>query len=471
MKYKHNRNRIPPLLPTCTHGLFSFVFALAVLLFGIRTSTVLRAAGRTPNLIVILADDLGYGDLGCYGSRLNHTPNIDRLAAEGLRFTDFHSNGPMCTPTRAALLTGCYQQRFGRKFDGPLSGKTQRDEGLPLEAVTIAEVLNETGYATGMYGKWHLGYRAPYLPTRQGFDDFRGLTSGDGDHHSQIDRSGGEDWWNKEKIEMEEGYTTDLITRHSVEFIEQYQSQPFFLYVSHLGIHFPWQGPDDPVHRVKGRDYWNDKWGILPDPNDVSPHVKAMVEALDRSVGEIIAALQRFKLDQQTLVFFCSDNGGYLRYGTTHKNISSNGVFRGQKTQIYEGGHRVPAIAWWPRTIASGRTTSATAMTMDLFPTFSSLAGVETLDQRTIDGVNLLPLLKDNQEMSGRTLFWRMDEMRAARRGPWKLCMTGNSRAELYHLGNDPGETHDLSSEQTDIAASLIKEWNQWEMRVTSGNR
>lgn len=454
-----------------TQGLSLFVFALGALILGTRSATVSFAAERTLNFVVILADDLGYGDLGCYGSRLNRTPNIDRLAAEGLRFTDFHSNGPMCTPTRAALLTGCYQQRFGRIFDGPLSGKTQRDEGLPLEAVTIAEVLKEMGYATGMYGKWHLGYRAPYLPTRQGFDDFRGLTSGDGDHHSQIDRSGGEDWWNNEKIEMEEGYTTELITRHSVEFIERHRGKPFFLYVSHLAIHFPWQGPDDPVHRVKGRDYWNDKWGVIPDPNDVSSHVEAMVEALDRSVGKIIAALRRLQIDQQTLVFFCSDNGGYLRYGNTHRNISSNGILRGQKGQIYEGGHRVPAIAWWPRKIAAGRTTDTAAMTMDLFPTFAALAGAKTQNQHPIDGVNLIPLLLENDGLSNRTLFWRKDEQKAARRGPWKLCMIGNSRPELYDLVNDPSETDDLLKRRPEIAASLIAEWDRWEMSVTSGKR
>jgi len=158
---------------------------------------------KRPNIILFLIDDLGYGDLGGYGNMKISTPNIDELAAEGIKFTDFHSNGPMCTPTRAALLTGKYQNRFGEKFEGPLSGKTQYDQGLPLQAITIPEYLKEGGYATGMFGKWHLGYQEPYLPTNQGFDEFVGLAAGDGDHHSHIDRWGREDWWQNEQKKME----------------------------------------------------------------------------------------------------------------------------------------------------------------------------------------------------------------------------------------------------------------------------
>ena len=270
------------------------------------------------------------------------TPNIDALAASGLRFTDFHSAGPMCSPTRAAMLTGQYQQRFGSIFDKALSGMDHQDRGLPHEAVTLAELLKQHGYATGCFGKWHLGYQPPWLPTSQGFDVFRGLGSGDGDFHSHIDRSGNEDWWHNNQIEMVEGYTTDLLTQYSIDFIEAHHKQPFFLYVPHLAIHFPWQGPHDPPHRIKGKDYEPDKWGIIPDPGNVAPHVKAMVESLDESVGAIVAELKKRKLDDNTLVIFTSDNGGYLTYGENFKNISSNGALRGQKTQLYEGGHRVP---------------------------------------------------------------------------------------------------------------------------------
>ncbi|TWU62549.1 Arylsulfatase [Crateriforma conspicua] len=180
-----------------------FVFCFATLAAPVNAET-----NGQPNIVLIVADDLGYGDLGCYGSQVNDTPHIDALASSGLRFTDFHAAGPTCTPTRAAMLTGQYQQRFGRMFDTALSGVRHHDQGLPHEAVTIAEMLKSQGYATACFGKWHLGYRPPWLPTSQGFDIFRGLVSGDGDFHTHVDRSGNEDWWHNDQIEMVQGYTT-----------------------------------------------------------------------------------------------------------------------------------------------------------------------------------------------------------------------------------------------------------------------
>lgn len=171
---------------------------------------VFPCASAPPNVVLIVADDLGYGDLACYGSNTNLTPHIDSLVRNGVRFTDFHSSGPMCTPTRVSILTGLYQQRFGPTFDNPLAGDTQRAVGLPHAAVTIAELLREHGSATSCFGKWHLGFQPPFLPTNQGFDEFRGLAAGDGDHHSHIDRYGNEDWWHNNEVEMESGYTADL---------------------------------------------------------------------------------------------------------------------------------------------------------------------------------------------------------------------------------------------------------------------
>ncbi len=421
--------------------------------------------GEKPNIVLILADDLGYGDIGCYGSRINSTPHLDKLAAEGLRFTDFHSNGPMCTPTRAALLTGLYQQRFGPAFEGALSGKTEYDNGLPLETFTIAEAMKEAGYATGMYGKWHLGFHPPLVPTRQGFDDYRGLLSGGGDHHSHIDRSGRQDWWHNEQIEMESGYSADLITSHSIEFIERHKDQPFFLYVPHQVIHFPWQGPDDPPHRVKGQDYSNDKWGLIKDKNNVSPYVKSMVEALDRSVREIVATLKRLDMDQRTLIIFASDNGGYLNYGNSHHNISSNGQLRGQKGDLYEGGHRVPAIAYWPGRIQSGTVTNQTTMTMDIFPTLLELMDAPETGNAEFDGISILPLLLENKPLPERTLFWRMRQQKAVRKGPWKLYLN-KKKVELYNLDNDIGENNDLSKQHVEKVTTMQSELIAWEKKV-----
>lgn len=411
-----------------------------------------------------MADDLGYGDVGVYGSTQNLTPNIDRLAAEGLRFTDFHSSGPMCSPTRAALLTGRYQHRYGREFEGALSARTQPELGLPLEAVTIAEALRDVGYATGMYGKWHLGFRPPLMPSNQGFDDFRGLNTGGGDHHSHIDRSGRQDWWHNGEIDMEEGYSVDLITKHSVDFIEQHADRPFFLYVAHLAIHFPWQGPEEKGHRVEGVDYWDlSKLGVHEN-KDVSAKVKQMVEAVDGSVGEIMDALRANGLDENTLVIFTSDNGGYLTYEGGYHNISSNGPLRGQKTDVYEGGHRVPGIARWPGRISPG-VSDETVSTFDLFPTFMELVGASG-NGFSFDGVSLDRLLLEGDAIGERSLFWRIREEKAMRQGDWKLVRIGDAAAELYDLGTDIGEQNDVAADQPERLAGMLEELVAWEADV-----
>jgi len=419
-------------------------------------------ASPKPNIILFLVDDLGYGDLGCYGNKVNITPNIDQLAKEGMKFTDFHSNGPMCTPTRASLLTGMYQNRFGEMFEGPLNGKTQYDEGLPLEARTIAEVLKDAGYTTGMFGKWHLGYKPPYLPGSQGFDEFIGLAAGDGDHHSHIDRWGREDWWKNDALAMEAGYSVDLITKHSLDFIQKNKDNPFFLYIPHLAIHFPWQGPEDPAQREKGVTYENDKWGIIPDRSNVQPHVKAMVEKVDWSLGEIISTLRELNLDENTLVVFTSDNGGYIHYNHEFLNISSNGKLRGQKAEVYEGGHRVPFIAWWPGKVKSGINSDETALTMDLFPTFKNLGGGPNSEAQPIDGVDLSGILFGKEKLPQRTLFWKMSDEIAVRQGPWKMIKIADQQPEIYNLDVDLSESENLASSQTELVNELLKEHNTW---------
>ncbi len=420
-------------------------------------------AAPPPNIVLIMADDLGYGDLGCYGSRLSRTPHIDALAEGGLRFTDFHSSGPMCSPTRAATLTGLYQQRFGLRFDSALSGVNDRETGLPLAAVTVAEVLKQRGYATACFGKWHLGYQPPFLPLSQGFDEFRGLGSGDGDFHTHIDRSGNEDWWRGNELKAEKGYTTYLLTRYSVDFIRRHRERPFFLYAPHLAIHFPWQGPDDPPHRTKGKSWHKDKWGVIPDRGNVGPHVKAMIESMDQSVGETMAALRQWGLVKNTLVILTSDNGGYLTYGKDFRNISSNGPLRGQKGQLYEGGHRVPFIASWPGRIAPG-TTDETAHSTDLFATFVRLSGGGGVGH-ACDGVDLSPLLFEGESLSERMLFWRKGAERAVRSGRWKLREAGN-KAELYDLSADLGETRNLAAGNPELVERLRKAWRDWEADV-----
>ena len=428
-------------------------------------ASVVNAANRPPNIVLIMADDLGYGDIGCYGSQRNRTPHIDALAKSGVRFTDFHSSGPMCSPTRAALLTGQYQQRFGRIFDSALDGRRHRQQGLPHDAVTIAEHLRNHGYATACFGKWHLGYLPPWLPPSHGFDLFRGLGSGDGDFHSHVDRSGNPDWWFNNQRLVEDGYTTELLTMHSLRFIEQHRSRAFFLYVPHLGIHFPWQGPDDPPHRRVGTSYHDDKWGIIPNPSDVSPHVKAMVESVDDSVGQIVACLRQHELLSQTIVIFTSDNGGYLTYGPRFRNISSNGLLRGQKTELYEGGHRVPTIVNWKARIEPMES-SITGHSTDFFPTLTALAGISA--PPATDGLDLSDHLLSGADLPDRQLFWRAGTDRAVRDGKWKLCF-GKSAAELYNLETDLGEQDDQADDHPETVDRLRAAWHQWEDDVDRG--
>lgn len=421
------------------------------------------AEKKRPNFILILADDLGYGDLACYGHPANKTPHIDQLAREGLKFTDFHANGPMCSPTRAALLTGMYQNRFGTAFEAALSAQSPHI-GLPPDATAVPQVLKQAGYAAGMYGKWHLGYQPPSMPTNFGFDDFRGLLTGDGDHIAQISRSGTEDWYHNETIEMEEGHTAELITKHSIDFMRKNRDTPFFLYVSHLLIHFPWQAPDEPPHRVLGKDYWNnEKLGPHPE-GTVGPVVQKMVEEVDNSVGAIMAALRELELDDNTFVLFLSDNGGYNHYdGRFHGEISSNAPLRGQKTEVWEGGHRVPAIAWWPGRIEPGTISDEIAMTMDLMPTYAALAGVPTPDD--MDGCSLVPHLFERHNLPDRYLFWRIGQAKAARRGPWKIVVEADN-VMLFNLDNDIGEEHDIADQRPERVKELLSALSAWEQDV-----
>jgi arylsulfatase A-like enzyme len=423
-------------------------------------------SARRPNIVLILADDLGYGDLPSYGAAETKTPNLDRLAREGLRFTDFHANAASCSPTRAALLTGRYQQRSGVE-----SALSEKSPGLRGDALTIAEYLKPAGYATGVFGKWHLGSRpdSPALPNRRGFDEFVGARHGGIDYHSHVDRYGRLDWWRNEEQLDEPGYATDLLTKHAVRFIETHRDRPFFLYLPHLAIHFPWMTPEDGGYRRVGGDYDNLSKVGPHAPPDLRPVVRRMVERLDDGVGEVVAALRKHGLAENTLVVFTSDNGGYLRYSGGFLKISSNGVLRGQKIGMHEGGHRVPCIAWWPGRIAAGTTTDATTITMDLLPTYLELLGIAPPpagDPHALDGVSLAPLLFKNEAPAERTLFWRTGDFKAVRQGPWKLVIEHGERAKLYRLDRDLSEKQDLAGMEPERLSELEAALAEWERDV-----
>ncbi|MBD3276040.1 MAG: sulfatase-like hydrolase/transferase, partial [Candidatus Marinimicrobia bacterium] len=332
MSRKFNRREF---LKTCTAG----VAALAV------PTISLNAASGTarPNIIIIMADDLGYGDLSTYGGWIE-TPALDRMAEEGMKFTDYHASAPVCSPTRTALLTGRYQQRAGIPGVVYAGRDNNRHQGLRLHELTFAEVAKEAGYATGVFGKWHVGYQEKFNPVHQGFDEFRGYVSGNVDYFSHIDGIGVHDWWDENEKIHEEGYVTHLINDHSVQFIRDHQDEPFCLYVAHEAPHFPFQGPDDEAIREEGNPGREDR-----DPERVKRAYTEMVQVMDDGIGQILDTLQELDLAENTFVFFCSDNGA-LSFG-------SNGDLRGWKGSLWEGGHRVPAIAWWPGKVEPGSTT------------------------------------------------------------------------------------------------------------------
>jgi arylsulfatase A len=413
---------------------------------------------QKPNIILILADDLGYGDLGCYGNTDIRTPNLDALAKRGMRFTDFHSNGAMCSPTRAALLTGRYQQRCG--IENVLSSKRDTERGLPLAETTFAEVLRDAGYATGIFGKWHLGYTSELNPIRHGFDRFRGFVAGGLDYHSHIDRSGRPDWWRNGQLEADEGYTTDLLTDYGIRFIEENKDRSFCLYMPYQAAHFPFQGPNDKADRVTGADYWSDaKYGSRKDQKTA---YKEMIESLDHNIGRIVRALRRLQLHEKTFLFFTSDNGAYSWVG-------SNSPCSGQKGSLLEGGHRVPAIACRPGTIRPGTVSDETLLTMDLFPTMAAMAGAKLPRGIGLDGVDFGPTLTGKGTVSGRAVFWRTSQQGAVRRGPWKLLIRrtkNNAFTQLFNLKDDIGERNDLAKQHPGIVKELTIAFGAWEKQV-----
>lgn len=413
-------------------------------------------APKKPNIILIMADDLGYGDLGCYGSEWIETPNIDAMAAEGLQFSDYHSNGAVCTPTRAALLTGRYQQRAG--LEGVITVAPQsRINGLDPEEYTFAEALKTTGYHTCIVGKWHLGYDKMYNPVHQGFDEFRGYVSGNVDYLSHFDNSGVYDWWHNLELVQEDGYVTDLITNHAVNYIVENQDRPFCLYVAHESPHWPYQGRDSKADRYEGSSPPEaPARGTDPDPKAA---FKEMIEVMDEGVGQIIRTVKERGLDKNTLIFFCSDNGGDPPWG-------SNGNLRGHKGRLWEGGHRVPAIARWPGRIKPGHT-SQLAMSMDIFPSLLNICNVSQKPPRPLDGVDLSPLLFEQENLATRAVFWRFKNQRVARQGPWKLLVQDGQR-HLFNLYKDVDEANNLAGIHPDIVDNLIYLLSEWEKDVPS---
>ncbi len=409
-----------------------------------------------PNVVLIITDDAGYGDFGSYGATDLQTPNIDRLASEGVRFTDFYANGATCTPTRVALMTGRYQQRLGGQLEGPLGGSTT--SGLAVTGRSLPQLLQDSGYATALTGKWHLGLEPQFHPEAHGFTYFFGFLSAYMDYYTHIGQNRIPDLWeNKTPVDSPD-YMTDLITERAVGFIEANRERPFFLEVAFNAPHWPYQVPDSPsVARDNARH-------LGPGDEDTNTRADyiAMVERVDQSVGRILDTLRALDLAENTLVVFTNDNGGEW--------LSRNAPLFHRKQTVWEGGIRVPAIMRWPGRIPADRTTPQVGITMDLTATILAATNTPVPEEANLDGIDLIPLIQESGEQVERTLFWRVGgfwRQRAVRRGDWKLLVDGTALM-LFDLSRDLGERMDLARSQTNLVADLRGLIRDWEDEVNA---
>jgi arylsulfatase A len=426
--------------------------ALGFTVHGIRNSAPAFEQGppasTRPNVVLIVLDDMGYGDLGCYGCTDIRTPNIDRLAKQGVKFTNFYSNGPVCTPTRAGLMTGRYQQRVGLEW---AISPGERAPGLPVEEVSLPRMLKGAGYATALFGKWHLGYKHEFGPIAHGFDEFFGLLSADIDHYSHREINGEPDLYEGDRPVEKKGYMTDLITDRSVAFVEKNADKPFFLEVAYNAVHWPFQPPDQPGD-VRDVKTWYK--GTRDD-------YAKMLERVDAGVGLILASLERRGLTDRTLVIFTNDNGG--------ERLSKSGALAGHKGYLLEGGIRVPCLIRWPGRVPEGKLSAVPAMTMDLTATILAATGAKPPETRKLDGIDLSPILNGTKPGPNRTLFWRIDRGRAgqwaARKGKWKYIRYSGGEL-LFDLDADTGEKIDLSDREPGVVAGLRREMVDWEAEM-----
>ena len=413
-------------------------------------------SGRPPNIVFILADDLGYGDLSCYGRPDYRTPQIDRLAREGLRFTSNYTAAAVCSPTRVALMTGRYPARLPIGLAEPLRYGDE-SVGLPPEHPTPASLLRRAGYETALIGKWHLGFLPEHGPIRHGFDEFYGILGGGVDYFSHREPSGKLDLHEGNVAVNQSGYMTDLLTDRAVQYIRRRHAAPFYLALHYTAPHWPWEGPGDTVASRRYRtvaDTVKNRF-VNGYADGGSQHVfAAMVRRLDEGVGRLLGALEDAGLSRDTFVVFTSDNGG--------ERYSYNWPAGEGKGSLHEGGIRVPAIVHWPGRVPAGRVTDHTVITMDWTATMLSLGGASGDPRYPLDGVDLLPLCQGRQVHLNRTLFWRTLREEAVRQGAWKYLRTGTDEL-LFDIPNDPGERADLAAYRPELLARLRGQFREWD--------
>jgi len=401
-----------------------------------------------PNIILIFADDAGYADFGFNGSQLIKTPNIDGIATNGIKFSKAYVSGPVCSPSRAGLLTGRYQQRFGHEYNigGNFTNTDPDSIGLAIGEKTIADYLKEEGYRTGIVGKWHLGEKSHFHPNNRGFDEFFGMLGGGSPYHSgkanKILR-------NAEQVEsVSLPYLTDAFGDEAVKFIQRNAKQPFFLYLSFYAPHTPMHARPDYLQEA------------LPLFETEKRAVNAaMTRSLDENVGKVLEQLKNLGLTENTLVIFTNDNGGAMPY-----NASNNDPFSGTKGTFLEGGIHVPLVAQWPQKLSSGSVYDKPIITLDLLPTALAAAG-KTMPNN-LDGVNLWPFLEGVDSTPHEQLFWRLGHHGAVLQDPWKLIWFDDAPPRLHNLSIDIAEQTDLSQDKPELTKALLGAFQKWESEL-----
>ena len=427
------------------------------------------AAGNKPNFIIFYTDDQGIGDLSCFGASDFETPNIDALASSGVRFTNWYSASPVCSPSRAALLTGRYPQRTGVSR---ILRASRNSPGLYEDETTVASALKGLGYRTGVFGKWHLGSASESRPNSQGFDEYYGFLAGCIDYYSHImywEMGAGiypvhDLWKNSEEVWENGTYFTDIITRESRRFIRENTSKPFFMYVAYNSPHYPMHAPRKYFERFRHLE-WHRR------------HQAAMVATVDDSIGEIMAVLKEQGLLENTVIFFQSDNGATIEKRCLHDDSGefyhggSNDPYRGWKGGLYDGGIHMPAILSWPGKIPAGTTCGELGGAIDILPTFLGMAGAQVPGDRVTDGCDILPAALGKAKNPHERMFWQYGDQLAVRESNWKLILNGKESFEqdeslpgvfLADLAADPDEKHNLAGAKPELAKRLSRLCREW---------
>jgi arylsulfatase A-like enzyme len=427
------------------------------LLYGSAAGMTLLAGGalaqpakRPPNIVFLLADDLGYADVACYGRPDLHTPNIDLIAAEGIRFTQAYANSAVCTASRAALITGRYQYRLKIGLEEPLAANSA--VGLPPDQPTLPSLLKKAGYATLLLGKWHLGYLPDYGPLQSGYDHFWGFRGGALDYYTHTDTAHKDDLWDGDVPVHEAGYMTDLIGDRAVDAINTYAKagRPFFLDVHFNAPHWPWEAVGDQAEAERLR-----KASLFHYDGGTQRTYQQMIERMDLQIGRVLKALEAQGLSDNTIVIFTSDNGG--------ERFADTWPFSGRKTELLEGGVRIPLVMRWPARIKKGTTTEQVAIHIDWLPTLLAAAGGAPAPDYPSDGIDLMPAMTAKAEPISRKLFWRYkaNHQRAARDGDWKILKI-NDNSFLFDVVADPMERANLKDRHPDVFDRLAAEWDAW---------